>query len=81
MEDEQINNAAFEHSRDPENDMRYSADMLRSFVIGAKSEAAKNYWQRGMYSEEQIKQLEQYLKESDTIDMNLVYYFNINKKK
>ena len=25
------------------------------FIVGAKSEAAKNFWQQGMYSEEEVK--------------------------
>ena len=27
------------------------------FIIGAKSEAAKQYWQQGMYTEEEVKQM------------------------
>ena len=54
---------------------------IKDFVAGATSDSAKEYWQRGMYSEAQIKQLEKYLKESDTVDMDLVYWLDQNKKK
>ena len=28
-----------------------------SFIAGVKSDAAKNYWRKGMYSEEEVKEL------------------------
>jgi hypothetical protein len=29
----------------------------RAFIIGAKSPEAKEYWQKGMYTEEEVKEL------------------------
>lgn len=59
-----------------------------NFIVGAKSEAAKEYWQQGMYSEEEVFNLIDriyttgiYQMETYNKSMNLKAWFDQNKKK
>ena len=40
-----------------------------SFIAGAKSDAAKNYWQKGMYTEEEVDALK-----SEIVDLKQYIY-------
>ena len=56
------------------------------FMAGAKSKAAKEYWQRGMYSEEEVKRLCKYAMEFAQERREYAYelideWFEQNKKK
>ncbi len=58
------------------------------FIDGAKSEAAKEYWQQGMCSEEEVFILIEkiyrtgiYQRETYNKSMNLTEWFDNNKKK
>jgi len=51
-----IDEAAFDHSTDPNNKLRWNAIMMDSFIKGAKSNEAKEYWQLEMYSKEEVEE-------------------------
>ena len=54
-----------------------------SFIAGAKSDAAKNYWQKGMYTEEEVKELfRKFVIENTNISLIVAgNWLNKNKKK
>ena len=55
-----------------------SEESIESFIDGAKSPEAKEYWQHGMYTEKEVFEL---LKNSHFEDMNIIEWFELNKKK
>lgn len=92
MEDleKQMEEAAFDYARNPNNEFQYNSKMFNSFIVGAKSEAAKNFWQQGLYTEEEVYKLckisfEMYMS-SDSLSDDELYeewekWYNRNKKK
>ena len=55
---------------------------IRGFIEGAKSEAAKEYWQQGMYSEDDLKNFSKFCKDhcSSSPTYNLDKWLEQNKK-
>lgn len=67
--------------------MAETAFLQPAFIIGAKSDAAKAYWQKGMYTEEEVFKLVTYAAErAQDNHMQFPYqwisdWFEQNKKK
>lgn len=55
--EQKLENAAILWKNDPMNPQSLGLAYIDDFVAGAKSEAAKEYWQQGMYSEEEVLKL------------------------
>ena len=73
--EKQIKDAAYNFLVKVNQSPYYSKE---AFIAGAKSEAAKEYWQQGMYSEEEVKKFLYNLWEADDDDFEK--WFNENKK-
>lgn len=80
--EKQIEEAAKKESKERGYDEEAEYCIYRGFLSGAKSEAAKNYWQQRMYSNLDIANMIAALGEWDTLSSRwLVKWFKINKKK
>lgn len=55
--EKKIEDAAQEYTRSLSNDFEISRRRKESFIRGAKSPEAKEYWQQGMYSKEHVQRL------------------------
>lgn len=79
--EKQIEEAAIESSNGSWNE----SDWTSGFIYGAKSPEAKEYWQQGMYSEEEVKRLcsKAWLIKGDINDLIYQFdnWFEQNKKK
>ena len=55
-----------------------NTDDRNLFIDGANSLEAKAKWQHGLYTEEEVFEL---LKNSHFVDVNIIEWFELNKKK